>query len=244
MSKANNITAFLDEQREKLKDINPVTRSFESLENYPITRSQCIYVHNFQSGSIVFQKGVIELLGYSADEFDSQLVHNFFHPEDKDMVLRIIEASVRYAIDNHLSQDAHLYLTYRVRKKNGEYIKVLRQSSVFETDEKGRLISNLSLLSDISYMNTSNSVEWRFDANGVDEEAFKKYIGHQYEGIFSPRQLEIIKGISEGLSSEEIGEVLFISKHTVDTHRRKILKISGCKNALELVAFCKENGII
>jgi DNA-binding NarL/FixJ family response regulator len=243
MNNKNNITTFLDQQREKLKDVKRVSRSREGLENYPISRSQCLYLHDFQSQDIVYQKGVFEFLGYSAEEFNSELVHNFFHPEDKPIVLRVIQASVRYAIEHKLSHDAHLYLTYRVRKKNGSFIKVLRQSSVFETDENGRLISNLSMLSDVSYMNTSNVVEWKFHADELDEKAFKRYIGQQYESIFSTRQLEIIRGIGKGLNSEEIGKELFISKHTVDTHRRNILKQSGCKNSVELITFCKKNGI-
>jgi len=244
MKEKSDINTFLKQQREKLKNIEVSPKSFDGLNSYPINRSQCLYVHNFQTLSITYQKGVFEFLGYTPEEFDSQLAHSYFHPDDKEIVLRIIQAAVGYAVDHNLFQDGHLYLTYRLRKKNGEYIKVLRQSNVFEVDKKGRLISNVSLLTDISYMNTSNCVEWKFDAKGLDQETFKKYVGHQYENFFSPRELEIIHGISAGLSSLNIAEKHFISKHTVDTHRRKILKKAGCKNALEFIDFCRQNGIL
>jgi DNA-binding CsgD family transcriptional regulator len=39
---------------------------------------------------------------------------------------------------------------------------------------------------------------------------------------FTPREHEIINLIARGLNSSEIGEKLFISKHTVDTHRKNI----------------------
>lgn len=244
MKENNDINTFLKLQREKLKGKDTSIKSFDGLDSYPLNTSQCLYVHNFQSSSVTYQRGVFEFLGYTAEEFNSQLVHSFFHPDDKEIVLRIIQASVGYAVDNGLFEDGHLYLTYRLTKKNGEFIKVLRQSNIFEVDKNGRLVSNVSLLTDISYMETSNCVEWKFDAKGLDQEVFKKYVGHQYENFFSARQLEIIKGIGDGLSSEDIGELLFISKHTVDTHRRKILKKSGCKNALELISFCRKNGVI
>lgn len=48
------------------------------------------------------------------------------------------------------------------------------------------------------------------------------------------RQLQIAKRIFEGKNSHEIAEDLFLSKHTVDTHRRTILRKTGCKNTTEL----------
>ena len=42
--------------------------------------------------------------------------------------------------------------------------------------------------------------------------------------VFTTREFEIIRLIEFGLSSEEIAEKLFLSPHTVNTHRRNILK--------------------
>lgn len=48
------------------------------------------------------------------------------------------------------------------------------------------------------------------------------------------RQMQIAKRIFEGKTSTEIAYDLFLSKHTVDTHRRTILRKTGCKNTTEL----------
>ncbi len=48
------------------------------------------------------------------------------------------------------------------------------------------------------------------------------------------REIEVIKLLIEGKSSKEIGEILFISKHTIDTHRRNILEKTGTKSTNEL----------
>lgn len=50
----------------------------------------------------------------------------------------------------------------------------------------------------------------------------------------SKRQIEIAKRIFRGMTSSEIADELFLSKHTVDTHRRNILRQTGCKNTTEL----------
>lgn len=60
----------------------------------------------------------------------------------------------------------------------------------------------------------------------------------------SKRELEIIRLVANGDTSEAIGQVLHISRHTVDTHRRTILEKTECKNALELVMFATKNKLI
>ncbi len=51
----------------------------------------------------------------------------------------------------------------------------------------------------------------------------------------SSREVELIEHLSLGLSSEEIAGKMFLSRHTVDTHRRNIHTKTGTKNAVELL---------
>lgn len=53
--------------------------------------------------------------------------------------------------------------------------------------------------------------------------------------LLSPREIEIIEMIILGKTSKEIGEELFISKTTVDTHRRNILEKTGARRLTELM---------
>lgn len=51
------------------------------------------------------------------------------------------------------------------------------------------------------------------------------------------RELEIIQLVAEGLSSRKIADKLFISEHTVSTHRKNILRRYHMDSTGELVAF-------
>lgn len=53
--------------------------------------------------------------------------------------------------------------------------------------------------------------------------------------LLSPRETEILEMLILGKTSREIGAELFISKTTVDTHRRNILEKTGAKNTTELL---------
>jgi DNA-binding NarL/FixJ family response regulator len=62
--------------------------------------------------------------------------------------------------------------------------------------------------------------------------------------ILSEREIEIIKLISQELSTNEIAEKLFLSPATVETHRHNILKKLRLKNSIGLVKFAMKNGLI
>ncbi len=60
----------------------------------------------------------------------------------------------------------------------------------------------------------------------------------------SPRELEVVKLIAEGHTSEEIAEMLFISKKTVDRHRANILEKLGMRNRVELTRYAIRRGLV
>lgn len=62
--------------------------------------------------------------------------------------------------------------------------------------------------------------------------------------MLSDREVEILVGICQGLSTQEIADRLFISKRTVDKHRANILEKSGCKNTASLVVYAIKNGLV
>ena len=56
------------------------------------------------------------------------------------------------------------------------------------------------------------------------------------------RELEILALIAEGLSSKQIGEKLFISPRTVDTHRTNLMNKLEIHNIAGLIRFAFKNG--
>ncbi len=59
----------------------------------------------------------------------------------------------------------------------------------------------------------------------------------------SEREIEIIGLITDGLSSKAIADTLFLSIHTVNTHRKNILKKLNVKSSSELVNYAFKIGI-
>jgi DNA-binding NarL/FixJ family response regulator len=60
----------------------------------------------------------------------------------------------------------------------------------------------------------------------------------------TPRELEVVKLIAEGHTSEEIAGQLFISKKTVDRHRANVLEKLGMRNRVQLTRYAIRRGLV
>ena len=60
----------------------------------------------------------------------------------------------------------------------------------------------------------------------------------------SDRELEVLKEIANGLTDQKIGEKLFISHHTVNSHRKSLFNKLGAHNAAQLIWIATEKGLI
>lgn len=76
--------------------------------------------------------------------------------------------------------------------------------------------------------------------------------GYQKTRIFDPdvyseisnREKDVIRLIASEMTTNEIADKLFISPHTVDTHRKNILSKLDVKNAAGIVKFAIQTGIV
>lgn len=64
------------------------------------------------------------------------------------------------------------------------------------------------------------------------------------ERPLSPREIEIVKLIAEGLTNKEIAGRLFLSTVTVDTHRKNILAKLHLKNTASLVKYAVDHKLL
>ena len=60
----------------------------------------------------------------------------------------------------------------------------------------------------------------------------------------TPRELEVLKLITDEYSSPEIAGILNISQSTVDTYRKSLLKKTNVKNSIGLAMYAVKNNII
>jgi DNA-binding CsgD family transcriptional regulator len=58
------------------------------------------------------------------------------------------------------------------------------------------------------------------------------------------REVEVLKLVAQGFTSQEIGGALFISPNTAANHVRNILAKTGCANRAEAVQYAATHGLL
>ena len=59
----------------------------------------------------------------------------------------------------------------------------------------------------------------------------------------TPRELEILRRVAQGMSNRDIGRSLHISEHTAANHIRSILRKTGCANRTEAASYAHTRGL-
>ena len=65
-----------------------------------------------------------------------------------------------------------------------------------------------------------------------------------HKELLTAREEEIVKLVAEAHTNEEIGEMLFISKKTVERHRANILEKLGMRDRVELTRYAVRRGLV
>lgn len=87
-------------------------------------------------------------------------------------------------------------------------------------------------------------------SQGIQQAVFNNYAEVKKEesksenSILSEREIEVLKLFAEGLSYNEIAEKLFISKRTVETHKKNIQEKLNLTSTIDMVKYAILNGII
>lgn len=241
-----NRGAFFEKLGDLLQaqNIQPTKKTHNS-ENIILSNGECAYVIDFHQNKILFKKGFKDFLGYDEKEITIDRFGQLYHPDDYEITSRVYKAAILYCLDYPEDcSDSTLFISFRIRRKNGSNIKVLSKATIYEMDENGKIISALVKFTNISFLDKTTNVNWDFKTRNFMKNFFKEQVYKAYQDIFTKRETRIIFQINKGLSNKEIAEELNISGYTVATHRKNIFKKAKCHGPQELITFCKGKGIL
>jgi len=73
---------------------------------------------------------------------------------------------------------------------------------------------------------------------------YLKELQEEKEVWLSLREIEILRYFAQGFSVNETAEKFFLSKHTVVSHRRKMMKKTNTNTITELLTYVRKTGLI
>ena len=179
------------------------------------------------------------VLGYESNEINAMFFLEQIHPSDKPYFLNFENKLTEFF--NHLpleKRGSYKYQhDYRIKTKENNYIRLLHQIIPIEYDETS-FYRSLVLHTDITHIKPNGTP--CFSIIGLGNEPSYYNIQDtvsltESNLFFTKKQREILKLMVEGKSSKEIAGALYISLHTVNTHRKNILIKANCKSPIDLV---------
>lgn len=202
------------------------TESVEQISSY-------IFIYDCYENSILYVNKAFETLtGYNSHEFNLDFLTGMIHPEDVPYFFASEERGLNFT--NKLLFNEHfkylLSYSYRIKTKNGSYIRILQQCQALEVNNSGHLTKTLVIHKRIADFDVLPKNDYK-----ILDKSNNVYINEQNSYNLSERELEILNLIKLGYNSERIAFELKISTNTVRTHRKNILTKAKSNSFIELI---------
>lgn len=193
--------------------------------------------------------------GYPNDEVMRRGMEFLFaclHPEDvtilQDKIYPKIAGTLRELALKEDIRKAVTKFNYRFKTKSGVYLNFLEHLYVLETDQAGKpalFLGNIIILETDEVLPLRLTIKMT-RGNDLLETIHSDIYSTEKSvfGSITPRELDILHKLAMGKTSKQIGTELSISHHTVDTHRRNLLKKLKCNSVVELTRLAFQNGLL
>jgi DNA-binding CsgD family transcriptional regulator len=227
--------------------IDPNDALLEELEIIMEQNNQFIYVADAIQMEIHFtSKGSKALLGIPSDELSFYHFMEATHPSDIQRLNLGRSKIVKLAQDLFIAEKGYTLLStnYKYRIPSGEFSDFLVQCYLFYTTIPYKTVFFLKIHTNIDW---HKKIKHGYHYYIGTDLSYFKYPDNDMlmkGNIYSDREFEIIKLIGAGLGSDEIADKLFVSVHTVNTHRRNILEKAGKTHISDLIYELKDRGVL
>lgn len=200
------------------------------------------YIFNAGTANIEFtSEQFTAILGHPTNIFNVDWIFDNIHPDDKPRFITY-EHTVTDFFNNLPAEKILKYKVsydYRLRCTDGSYKWLLQQVVTIQSDENGSVIRVLGVHTDITHLKTDNNGSG-LSFLGLDGEPsyynvpINSAVLLPGKELFSNREKEVLKLVLFGKSTAEIAEILSLSVHTINSHRKHIFFKSGCSSLAEL----------
>jgi len=185
------------------------------------------------------------LAGYDVRDFkDISQVYDLIYEGDRDLVIAFSVDTINYfnATQSTAVLDNQSKLVFRVDGMGGKRYSYVRHG-IANGVGHGEMVSNFSYLDDITWMKPRIGA-WQLIGAACEYFDFDIPEIATFKGILSPCEIRVLKLVARGFHSRDIAEGLRLSRHTVDTHRRNMLKKMEAANTPELLTLARDVNLL
>jgi DNA-binding CsgD family transcriptional regulator len=229
------------------RDIARGSSFMKEMESILRERKQFFYAGDLLEMRIDFtSQGIYEILGLRPENFNVSTIIRATHPVDMSRLRNFPPRFRRTGMDlfNQKGGEEFLSVSTRFLRPDGHILPVMAQSWAFYSSKPYESVFAIVIYTDISHLSVPRLVQHHYVGR---DPSFFRYpddallkTGHS----LSDKELEILSLVACGMESEQIAQKLTRSVHTVNTHRRNILRKTGRANVQELILHLKDQGML
>ena len=229
------------------KEIDENNTLMLELEEMMEKNNQFFYIADVIKIKILYtSKRSVKMIGILPEELDFSHFMEAVHPIDIQRLNLGRTKLLKTAQDFFMAEKGEILLStnMRLRDAAGEYSNFLLQNYLFYTTIPYKTVYFLKVHTNINWSKKIRRSYHYYIGNDMSYFRFPDDDYLKKGSMFSKREFQIIGLIEEGKSSKEIARELFISIHTVETHRRNILAKTNLPHISSLILDLKERGIL
>lgn len=254
------------------EDVRPTAKGALKKEHSSILRvidqrpGEACFITDIFTGKVLFiSRSIHSFTGWEPDDYQHggfSFGMSLIHPDDVAEVMRVYETEVEKRNREPFLHDHQAWPTqFRYRRADGKYIRLSSETMLLERNESLQVHLLMTILRPHEPAKTSLR-PWPDPeaAESIKIIDGKPYIDIEFlhrlrsqpvrssEAANQPdltdRELQILRLLAEGLSTEKISKNLNISTHTVSTHRKQLLRKLEARNGAELIRKAQKLGIL
>ena len=172
---------------------------------------------------------------------------SLFHPEDINLWLKSLTNLMNFTMtelnDEQRKRMSYTW-NYRIKNAKGIYVNIIQNTTPLQFDEANKPIigmAHYTVLDSYTQMDICATAKYLNLENEYETLYYQNISSSRLLNLISNRERDIIRLIITKNTSEEIANKLNISIHTVNTHRRNILKKLNIDSTFELISYFKNN---
>jgi DNA-binding CsgD family transcriptional regulator len=229
------------------RGINPGDPLMVELEEMMEDSGQFFYVGDLIQMNVVYtSKRSTKMIGVEPEKVTPYDFFKITHPDDIYRLSLGRAKLFKMAYDLFKAEKGFSILStnFLMQSPKGGYSNFLIQLYLFFSTVPYKSVFTLKIHTDIDWYHLPKNSFHYYVGNDISNFRYPDEKLLQLTFPFSLREFEIIRFIESGLTSGEIAEKLFLSIHTVNTHRRNILSKVGKNTMSELIYDLMERGVL
>ena len=227
--------------------IDPNDPLILELENLTERNKQFFYVGDILQMKFHFvSKRSLQMLGIESDELTPYHFFEGTHPDDMQRHTLGRAKLFKMAHDLYTAEQGFTIFStnFKIRNSEGGYSNLLFQLYLFYATAPYKSVFLLKIHTNIDWFKKRKYGYHHYVGKDISKFRFPDEELLMMGNPLSNRETEIIKLIEMGLSSEQIAEKIFLSVHTVNTHRRNILEKTGKMHISDVIYDFSERGLM